>query len=87
MQIEKIICSAILCPDKYIVRGHRHNDCLRTISEMPRYKGISKGDFIQGFMTSENRFVDRVEAMQIAKNALQVENTINERELFSEDIY
>lgn len=34
---EQLICSAILMPDGYVVRGHRHNDCFRTIDGIPRY--------------------------------------------------
>ncbi len=43
----------------------------------------------QGFITSEGRFVDRVEAMEIAIEADQVVsgNSIHGKELFSEDVW
>lgn len=40
----------------------------------------------QGFYTSFGRFVNREEALQIAKEAGQVEETLSNR-LFSEDLY
>jgi len=46
------------------------------------------GQIIQGFLTSTNRFVDRMEALEIARNA----NQLNDREvhggkLYSENLY
>lgn len=90
--MEKIICSAILMPDGYIIRGHRHHNCIKTAQDIPRYKifpdrNEDKGRCIQGFITSENRFVDRKEAKKIATNAGQLIATTNSDLLFSEDIY
>jgi len=78
MQVkELILCSAIIMPDGYIVRGHRHNDCIRTASGIEKYKG--EKDMIQGFLTSRGRFVVREEAYKIHFG--------KEGKLFSEDLY
>jgi len=85
MDKEIIICSAIKCPDGYIVRGHRHHDCIRTISEIQKYKDNYKGDknFVQGFITSKNKFVNRNKAYEIFKNLAWSEKG----QLYSEDVY
>lgn len=59
---EIILCAAVLLPSGYIVRGHRHNDCLRTLSGMDRGKDLTSLDLVQGFLTSRGRFVNREEA-------------------------
>lgn len=42
----------------------------------------------QGFLTSTNRFVDRYEAMKIAKCAKQLKaGKFNAKQLFSEDLW
>lgn len=60
--------------------GRRHNDILARFGK----------DVLcvtqQGFYTSWGRFVDREEALKIAKEAGQVEET-NSSRLFSEDLY
>ncbi len=84
---EFIICSAIMMKDGYVIRGHRHNDAIRTASDIPRY---SK-EFIdeQGFITSTGRFVGREEAHIIAGMAKQISNEKFNKEtmLYSEDLY
>lgn len=62
--------------------GFRHHDIIR------RFQGeISRYPEDQGFYTSKGRFVDRKEAMIIAKEAGQVENLGTREMLFSEDLY
>jgi hypothetical protein len=62
--------------------GFRHHDIIR------RFQGeISRYPEDQGFYTSKGRFVDRKEAMIIAKEAGQVENIGTREMLFSEDLY
>lgn len=78
-----------------VVCGHRHGDCISTLKTISGLRSVqngpdSVGDYIQGFMTSKNRFVDRITAMQIAINCGQVDrrNLHNKMiGLFSEDIY
>ena len=61
--------------------GRRHNDILARF-------GKSQLDVIkQGFYTSWGRFVSREEALQIAKEAGQVSEDIDDSRLFSEDLY
>lgn len=61
--------------------GRRHNDILARF-------GKSQLDVIkQGFYTSWGRFVDREDALKIAKEAGQVSEDIDDSRLFSEDLY
>ena len=60
--------------------GRRHNDIIARFGKL--YLDVTK----QGFYTSWGRFVDRKEALQIAKDAGQVEET-NFNQLYSEDLY
>ena len=91
---ERIICSAIQHPDtKKVFYGHRHNHCLTAMNgefswTMNRQE-ISKIHFTQGFVTSENRFVEREEALIIALENDQVldKKEIRRDRLFSEDLY
>ena len=60
--------------------GRRHNDILARF-------GKANLDVIkQGFYTSYGRFVSREAALQIAKDAGQIQETVSNR-LFSEDLY
>ena len=70
---EYILCAALFYKG-IIVAGHRHSDCYKIIenlykmfttdgmpiTDLPDRKG-------QGFLTSHNRYVNRVEAWEIAK--------------------
>ena len=73
--MEKICASAIKFFPKdsnwpVIVMGHRHCNCLEWMyNHKVEYE---KTSHIQGFVTSENRFVDRYEAAQIAWRERQV---------------
>lgn len=60
--------------------GRRHNDILA------RFGKTNLDVMKQGFYTSYGRFVNREEALQIAKDAGQVKETYSEQ-LFSEDLY
>lgn len=89
VQPEIVICSAIRMPDGYVVRGHRHNDAVRVAKGMPRYKDSTVQD--QGFVTSRNRFVDRIEGCAIQKAAgiesVHPAEKYLHGELYSEDLY
>jgi hypothetical protein len=78
-QEETIICAAVLLPDGYIVRGHRHHDALRSALGMERAKGLKGSELPQGFMTSRGRFIDRKEARRLVDG--------QDGPLFSEDVY
>jgi hypothetical protein len=86
-QLEICICAAIKMGG-LIIRGHRHDDCLRNI----KARRLDSEPIVQGFMTSQNRFVDREEAMQLqraagAKSAYSPDGELHGDILFSEDLY
>lgn len=64
---EVCLCAAIQMPNGYIVRGHRHDDCLITACFCKRYDKALVRAAAQGFMTSRNRFVDRAEGMRLMR--------------------
>ena len=71
--------------------GHRHMQCMYTMCSITGLRSVpvEVGEFIQGFLTSKNRFVDREEGLKLAILSEQVvENeTINNFKLFSEDLW
>lgn len=89
--MEKIKCATI----KYRLKDDPETDrfvdscnhawCIESLAaaDLPVIKRIPKYEE-QGFTTTFNRFVDRREALEIAKNAGQVSSTYNKNELFSE---
>ena len=90
---EIVICAAIRMSDGYIVRGHRHADAILIATKIPRYKEESHrwGDD-QGFVTSRNRYVNRVEAAKIQKAAgivskMPEDGAYLHGECYSEDLY
>ena len=99
MEKEIVICAAIRMPDGYIIRGHRHHNCIATYNDIPKYKGIHTGGREHGFVTSLNRYVTRSEGCQIQKAAGIESKCSDEREnggydgrylngeLYSEDLY
>lgn len=95
--MEQILCSAIHVNDGeehvhqpvniengFVVCGRRHHNCFHIIS-MILGNERQKGNETQGFLTSEDRFVDRREAAKIAHEAGQTEKF--KGKLFSEDLY
>ncbi|MCK9543679.1 MAG: hypothetical protein M0R03_16795 [Novosphingobium sp.] len=90
-----ILCSAIWVDDKkdyahqpknipsgFAVCGQRHCNCFAILQLI----GIPyKNRCIQGFLTSDTRFVDRIEGAKIAFNANQTEEDYGY--LQSEDLY
>lgn len=90
--MELIICSAIHYGGR-TWRGHRHRHALQAMNDELSYnmtrKELSSIEHNFGFMTSENRFVDRKEAYKIAKEANQIIDIEHKAgfELYSEDLY
>ena len=67
-----------------VFSGLRHHNCI----SLARAVGVSRaaiGDATQGFLTSQNRFVDREEAMAIARRMGQTDSLRDD--LYSEDLY
>lgn len=90
--MEKIKSAAIkfkLKQDPYqtdnIVTGATHAMCMVTF-KLLNVRLIDRHGSIQGFMTTEDRFVDREKALEIAKLAKQVPEDYPHNELFSEDL-
>jgi len=73
-----------------IVCGRRHHNCFLTAFELndgKKVRGLDERNrtVIQGFLTSDDRFVDRKEGGQIAFRAQQIDKLT--KCLFSEDLY
>lgn len=79
---ETIVCAAIKYKTKAgeegIVTGKSHADCIKSFLFMDLTVADRDMDYEeQGFMTSKDRFVDRMEAAEIAKKAKQVAKDYN----------
>lgn len=88
MEKEICICAAVKTECGQIIRGHRHADCFNYIfyGEMDRLKEKDA----QGFITSRNRFVNRLEGRKLQDEA-GIKSADKEgyqgNTLFSEDLY
>jgi hypothetical protein len=88
---EKIVCSAVLVDlkeEQVVLCGLRHSDCIQAMIKL----GFSMKEtraLESGFLTTNNRFVDRTEGFAIAKDNIQIlpDSRIIEGTLFSENIY
>lgn len=91
---EFIICAAIKNEETGKIHyGHRHNHCLDAsngeLSWTMNRQQICKVERTQGFITNQNRFVGREEALIIALDNNQVldKKEIRGNQLYSEDLY
>lgn len=77
-QSEFILCSAINY-NGIIICGHRHGDCYDVLTSLVGNIETSKlpNRYNQGFLTSQNRYVDRKEAWIIAKANNQIAYGLN----------
>lgn len=74
------------CNTGIIFCGHSHLHCLYQMIAMTGKYQHEAGEEIQGFLTSENRFVDRKEGAEIhIKNGGKLSYSSNQ--LYSEDLY
>lgn len=79
----------------FVVCGRRHHNCITTFAMIMGFPYDEKGievmnTEIQGFLTNTDRFVDRLEALEIASkaNQLKPDERINESiGLYSENLY
>ena len=71
----------------HVVCGHRHHNCFMTVSVLrgEDYKESEYGMVVQGFITSEYRFLNRKEAGKLAWENQQINKETDC--LFSEDLY
>ena len=80
-------------PEKgMVVKGHRHADIIHTVYNLLGKRTCTNGvdctgEHEQGFVTNKGRFVDRQEAMLIARAASQVISDTTSDTLYSEDLY
>ena len=99
---EYILCSAVWYDDGkvhhhqplnietgVVVCGFRHHNCLGTAHALGRPDGVPPSGTKQGFLTSENRFVNRSDARIIANASGQLEGrkVHSKHGLFSEDLW
>ena len=74
--------------DKGIVfSGWRHPNCMYQMVAITGLRSvpIESGEYVQGFLTNKNRFVDRKEGGEIAFAANQTDEL--KTTLYSEDLY
>ena len=96
---EYILCSAILynngkeyvhqpinVDSGFVICGQRHHNCYMTAYILNADEKILGLEHIEGFLTSKNRFVDRIEGLDIAIKANQVNNN-SLSNLHSEDLW
>lgn len=67
----------------FVVCGWRHHNCFAQ-GRIFKVK-LNKIEHTQGFLTNDNKFVDRIEAAKIAHGAGQTNEL--KKKLYSEDIY
>jgi hypothetical protein len=83
---ERIIRAAIMLDGRvwHLPPPKRHHDVISKIWNTR----ADPGRGVQGFLTSDERFVDRIEGLRIASDAGQIiEKHGNPDELFSEDMW
>ena len=90
MSKETIICAAVKLPSQNkVYYGHRHNHCIEAmngeLSWTLNRQEIAALEKVQGFVTSEGRFVDRKEGARLWMLSGGVLN--NPPLLYSEDLY
>ena len=79
--MELIVAVAIKTPEgEVLVSRHSHSELMVMFPD----KFMSAE---QGFLTSKNRFVDRKEALKIAKKYNNLNKLVDNDELYSEDIF
>lgn len=76
------------CDTGVVFLGHRHGQCIYSKYVITGLRDAESGKYIQGFLTNLNRFVDRQEAWNIAKEANQIIKVSGaEGTLYSEDLW
>jgi len=97
---ETILCAAIWYKEQntaahlptnvdkgIVICGHRHPHCIATFVSLTGKRSVTPecGEYEQGFLTSNNRFVSREEAAKIAFTTWQID--MPKQTLYSEDLY
>lgn len=102
MSSERILCAAIYIDDGthhlhqpkniatgFVIAGRRHHNCIYTTSLLGNIaRSVIERRDNQGFLTSQDRYVSRSEALEIALREHQViQPELVQYELISEDLY
>lgn len=82
---EKIVRAAIELPSGALCLAARHADCIGAAIRSGEVDRVTSD--MQGFLTSEGRYVGRREAMDIAKTAKQLRYVPKRDYLMSEDLW
>ncbi len=69
----------------HILCGRRHDEIFRLMHDL--HIDYDKETAEQGFLTSDDKFVDRRIAVYVARAASQVSQDFNENILYSEDVW
>lgn len=91
--LKKVFDSNVLpvnCDRGLVFCGQRHGQCMYSMCSITGLRSVTPevGEYVQGFLTSKNRFVDRKEGAKIALASGQVEKLdYVDGTLFSEDLY
>lgn len=77
------------CDRGLVFCGFRHPQCMYTMVSVTGLRSVDSevGEEVQGFLTSLNRFVDRVEGLEIARLAKQIKHNDHIVQLHSEDLW
>lgn len=67
--------------------GARHHEIIQTMDKSMFIDGSTVAPFLQGFLTSHGRYVNRIEAYGIAWRAKQIISDTKGPELYSEDLW
>jgi hypothetical protein len=74
----------------FVVCGVSPHNCFSVVkslfSDISKFKEKYK-EVAQGFVTSDNRFIDRIEAVDVALKSGQIKERGNRMKLFSEDLW
>lgn len=71
-----------------VFSGYRHHNVIAQICAMTNKRMCDIGYYQQGFLTSQNRFLNRCDAAELALNVEQIDSLkFSRSELFSEDLY
>ncbi len=84
-----MIKHAAIKKDNIVYVGHRHPDCIRVMADCGLAWPVTKGA-VQGFVTEGGTFVNRQQAVRIARECGQLigrKKHGSEDKLYSEDVY
>jgi hypothetical protein len=77
-----------------VITGHRHPDIIHNVYLLTGKRTAKNGkdatgEYVQGFITNTNRFVNRIEAADIAVKSKQIisGSSFSGRRLYSEDLW